>query len=99
VSERDGLTVSDIGERLYLDSGTLTPLLKRLEVQGLVDRSRDPQDERRVVIRLTAEARALKELAAGIPACILGATGCDVQEVVRLVGEIRAMRAKLAGAI
>jgi DNA-binding MarR family transcriptional regulator len=97
--ERDGLTVSDIGERLYLDSGTLTPLLKRLEVQGLVDRSRDPQDERRVVIRLTGQARALKEQAAGIPACILGATGCDVQEVVRLVGEIKAMRDKLAGAI
>jgi DNA-binding MarR family transcriptional regulator len=93
------LTVSDIGERLYLDSGTLTPLLKRLEAQGLVDRSRDPQDERRVMIRLTAAARALKALAAGIPACILGATGCDVQEVVRLVGEIRAMRDRLAGAI
>ena len=96
--ERDGLSVSDIGERLYLDSGTLTPLLKRLEAQGLVDRSRDPQDERRVVIRLTAKARALKEQAAGIPACILGATGCDVQDVVRLVGEIRAMRARLAAA-
>jgi DNA-binding MarR family transcriptional regulator len=97
--ERDGLTVSDIGERLYLDSGTLTPLLKRLEAQGLVDRSRDPQDERRVVIRLTAAARALKDDAAGIPACILGATGCDVQEVARLVGEIRTMRARLAGAM
>ena len=97
--ERDGLTVSDIGERLYLDSGTLTPLLKRLEAQGLVDRSRDPQDERRVVIRLTAAARALKEQAAGIPACILGATGCDVQEVVRLVGEVKAMRDRLAGSI
>ena len=97
--ERDGLAVSDIGERLFLDSGTLTPLLKRLEAQGLVDRSRDPQDERRVVIRLTAAARALKEQAAGIPACILGATGCDVQDVVRLVGEIKTMRDRLAGAI
>jgi len=97
--ERDGLTVSDIGERLFLDSGTLTPLLKRLEAQGLVDRSRDPQDERRVVIRLTGRARALKTEAAGIPACILGASGCDVQDVVRLVGEIKAMRDKLAGAV
>jgi DNA-binding MarR family transcriptional regulator len=96
--ERDGLSVSDIGERLYLDSGTLTPLLKRLEAQGLVDRTRDPQDERRVVIRLTGRARALKEQAAGIPACILGATGCDVQELVRLVGEIKSMRDRLAGA-
>jgi DNA-binding MarR family transcriptional regulator len=97
--ERDGLAVSDIGERLFLDSGTLTPLLKRLEAQGLVDRTRDPEDERRVVIRLTDAARALKDAAAGIPACILGATGCDVQDVARLVGEIRAMRARLAAAI
>ena len=97
--ERDGATVSDLGERLYLDSGTLTPLLKRLEAQGLVDRSRDPQDERRVVIRLTAAARALKAQAAGIPACILGATGCDVQELVRLVGEIKTLRDRLAGAM
>jgi MarR family transcriptional regulator, organic hydroperoxide resistance regulator len=50
------------------------------------------------VIRLTAQARALKEQAAGIPACILGATGCDVQEVVRLVGEIKTLRDRLAGA-
>jgi len=97
--ERDALAVSEIGERLFLDSGTLTPLLKRLQAQGLVDRSRDPQDERRVVIRLTERARALKEEAAGIPACILGASGCDVQDVVRLVGEIKAMRDKLAGAV
>ena len=97
--ERDALAVSEIGERLFLDSGTLTPLLKRLEAQGLVDRSRDPQDERRVMIRLTGRARALKTEAAGIPACILGASGCDVQDVVRLVGEIKAMRDRLAGAV
>lgn len=96
--ERDGLAVSELGERLFLDSGTLTPLLKRLEAQSLVDRSRDPQDERRVVIRLTGRAWALKADAAGIPACILGASGCDVRDVVRLVGEIRAMRDRLAGA-
>lgn len=95
--ERDGVSVSEIGERLFLDSGTLTPLLKRLEAQGLVDRSRDPADERRVVIRLSAAGRALKDEAAGIPACILGATGCDVQDVVRIAGEVRALRARLAG--
>lgn len=97
--EQDEQTVSEIGARLFLDSATLTPLLKRLEAQGLVDRSRDPQDERRVVIRLTGRARALKTEAAGIPACILGASGCDVQDVVRLVGEIKAMRDRLAGAV
>ena len=96
---RSPRTVRDLGDALQLEPATLSPLLKRLEAQGLVDRSRDPQDERRVVIRLTDAARALKDAAAGIPACILGATGCDVQDVARLVGEIRAMRARLAGAI
>lgn len=94
--ERDGITVSDLGERLFLDSGTLTPLLKRLEAQGLVDRSRDPQDERRVVIRLTEQGRALKEQAAGIPACILGASGCSVEEIVKLAGEVKLLRQRLA---
>jgi DNA-binding MarR family transcriptional regulator len=97
--ERDGLGVSEIGARLFLDSGTLTPLLKRLEAQGLVDRSRDPEDERRVEVRLTDAGRALKEDAAGIPACILGATGCNVEDIVRIVGEIKALRTKLAGVL
>ncbi len=97
--ERDGITVSDLGERLFLDSGTLTPLLKRLEAQGLVDRSRDPQDERRVMIRLTGQGRALKEDAARIPGCILGATGCDVDEVVKLAERIKLLRQQLADAI
>nr|WP_314545527.1 MarR family transcriptional regulator [uncultured Massilia sp.] len=97
--ERDGITVSDIGERLFLDSGTLTPLLKRLEAQGLVDRSRDPQDERRVVIRLTDQGRALKAQAAGIPACILGASGCSVEEIVKLAEEVKLLRQRLAGSL
>ena len=97
--ERDGVSVSEIGERLYLDSGTLTPLLKRLESQSLVDRTRDPQDERRVVIRLTAQGRALKEQAAGIPGCILGASGCDVDEIVKLAERIKLLRQQLAGTI
>jgi DNA-binding MarR family transcriptional regulator len=97
--ERDGVSVSEIGERLYLDSGTLTPLLKRLESQGLVDRTRDPQDERRVVIRLTAQGRALKEQAAGIPGCILGPSGCDVDEIVKLAERIKLLRQQLAGTI
>jgi DNA-binding MarR family transcriptional regulator len=58
--EQDGLTVSELGERLYLDSGTLTPLLKRMETAGLVSRLRAVQDERRVHITLTAEGRKLK---------------------------------------
>lgn len=97
--ERDGLGVSEIGARLFLDSGTLTPLLKRLEAQGLVDRSRDPEDERRVMVRLTDAGRALKQDAAGIPACILGATGCNVEDIVRIADEIKALRTKLAGVL
>lgn len=97
--ERDGMTVSEIGERLFLDSGTLTPLLKRLASQGLVDRSRDPQDERRVVVRLTDAGRALKRDAARIPGCILGATGCDVEEIVKLAGQVKLLRQRLAGSL
>src|SRR5438105_12628747 len=62
--ERDGITVSELGERLQLDSGTLTPLLKRLESQGLLARERDRADERRVLLQLTPAGRALKARAA-----------------------------------
>src|SRR6187200_10539 len=65
--EQDGLMVSEIGDRLSLDSGTLTPLLKRLEAAGLVSRIRDVQDERRVHITLTAAGRKLKARAQKIP--------------------------------
>jgi DNA-binding MarR family transcriptional regulator len=65
--ERDGLSLGDIGRRLRLDSGTLTPLLKRLEVAGLVTRRRSDQDERVVLIALTEEGRALKAKAEPIP--------------------------------
>src|SRR5437868_466114 len=61
--ERDGLTVSELGERLFLDSGTLTPLLKRLESAGLISRLRAQDDERRVHITLTADGRQLKSRA------------------------------------
>ena len=69
--ERDGLTVSEIGEQLTLDSGTLTPLLKRLEGANLLERVRDAQDERRVRITLTPQGRALRDAAEKIPACVL----------------------------
>lgn len=58
--EQDGLAVKAIGQRLYLDSGTLTPMLKRMEQAGLLQRARDPADERQVVVALTAEGRKLK---------------------------------------
>src|SRR5215203_1006984 len=65
--EQDGLAVKEIGEKLFLDSGTLTPLLKRLESAGLIRRTRDPGDERQVKILLTDQGRALKTKAEEVP--------------------------------
>lgn len=94
--EQDGVAVSELGERLHLDSGTLTPLLKRLEAAELVTRLRDVQDERRVLIRLTAAGRKLKARAARIPGCVLQATQCDVAEVLALTRQVQALRDRLA---
>ncbi len=93
--EHDGVAVSELGERLHLDSGTLTPLLKRLEAAELVTRLRDVQDERRVLIRLTAAGRKLKTRAARIPGCVLQATQCDVAEVLALTRQVQALRNRL----
>ena len=93
--EHDGVAVSELGERLHLDSGTLTPLLKRLEVAELVTRLRDVQDERRVLIRLTAAGRKLRTRAARIPGCVLQATQCDVTEVLALTRQVQALRDRL----
>src|SRR5579862_7368591 len=65
--EDDGQPVGVLGERLALDSGTLTPLLKRLEAQGQLSRERDATDERRVIVRLTSAGRALKIRARKVP--------------------------------
>ncbi len=93
--EGDGLTVSDIGERLYLDSGTLTPLLKRLEAAELVQRLRDASDERRVLVRLTAAGRKLRSQATKLPECILSASQCSLSDIQALTKELQALRANL----
>ena len=93
--ERDGLMVSELGERLSLDSGTLTRLLKRLEALGYVARIRDVQDERRVHITLTPAGRKLKTRAAKIPACILEASQCSIPELVSLTQQVQALRQRL----
>lgn len=93
--ERDGVTVSDLGDRLSLDSGTLTPLLKRLEAAGLVSRLRDAADERRVLIRLTAEGRALRARASHVPGCVLQATQCDLAGAVALTRQLQTLRDRL----
>ena len=93
--QRDEVTVSEIGEKLFLDSATLTPLLKRLETAGLLMRQRAKADERQVIICLTAEGRALREKAQGIPEAILCATECEVGEIVALKQQLEVLRAKL----
>ena len=65
--EKRSLTVKELGEFLYLDSGTLTPLLKKMELQGLVSRQRNAADERSVIVSVTAEGEALRAKAASIP--------------------------------
>ncbi|MDM0011031.1 MarR family transcriptional regulator [Variovorax sp. J22P168] len=96
--ERDGLSVSELGERLSLDSGTLTPLLKRLEANGLVVRLRDAADERRVHISLTAAGRRLKARAAQVPGCLMAASQCSVPELVSLTQQVQSLRDRIANA-
>jgi DNA-binding MarR family transcriptional regulator len=74
------LTVGAIGERLRLDSGTLTPLLKRLEATGLVERHRDPDDERRVNVGLTRAGRALQRRAEEVPGRVFACYGLSLEE-------------------
>ena len=95
--EQDGLIVSEIGERLLLDSGTLTPLLKRMAANGLLARQRDSEDERRVRIELTAAGKRLKVQAAEIPSCIRDASACSVTELHSLSQQIRKFRQRLLG--
>ncbi|HZX26696.1 MAG TPA: MarR family transcriptional regulator [Telluria sp.] len=96
--EQDAILVKDIGARLYLDSGTLTPLLKRLEAGGLVARNRDRDDERQVRISLTPAGRALREQAREIPQQILCASGLELSALERLRGELTGIRAELTRA-
>ncbi|MEU9456323.1 MarR family transcriptional regulator [Streptomyces sp. NPDC048277] len=79
--EQGDLPVKKLGEHLRLDSGTLSPLLKRLEAAGLVHRERSIQDERSVEVRLTREGTALRERALAVPRRIVSATGFDVDEI------------------
>ena len=82
--EKDGIPVGELGRRLYLDNGTLTPLLKKLESSGYVTRSRDQADERVVIITLTEEGRALKERAKEIPLKIGGCVRLTEEEAAGL---------------
>ncbi|RKH36707.1 MarR family winged helix-turn-helix transcriptional regulator [Corallococcus sicarius] len=82
--EADGVTVKALGEKLYLDSGTLTPLLKRLETLAFVRRERSTEDARSVLVSLTPQGRALRRKAASIPEAIACRTGLSLEELSRL---------------
>jgi MarR family transcriptional regulator, organic hydroperoxide resistance regulator len=94
--ETDHVMVSGLGGRLFLDSGTLTPLLKRLETAGLIARLRDVADERKVHITLTAAGRRLASRAGSIPRCIAAATHCNLAELTALTGQVQALRQQLS---
>jgi MarR family transcriptional regulator, organic hydroperoxide resistance regulator len=93
--ERDQLTVSEIGERLFLDSATLTPLLKRLETAGILTRTRAAQDERQVIVALSSEGRNLRRKAAQIPEQAFCATACELPELVALQQRLEELRDNL----
>ncbi|WP_213772294.1 MarR family transcriptional regulator [Bradyrhizobium sp. dw_78] len=88
-------TVKELGQKLLLDSSTLTPLLKRLETSGYLTRTRDPDDERQVRVRLTPAGRALKSRARGIPACVQDALGLSNDELKKIQADVLAIRDRL----
>src|SRR5882672_7684983 len=97
--ERDDVPLKDIGEKLFLDSGTLTPLLKRLEAADLIKRTRSTEDERQVLIALTPQGHALREKAPAVPQAILAASACSMGELFEMKNELVALRDKLNAAL
>lgn len=96
--EQDGQTVGALGERLYLESSTLTPLLKRMEAAGYIERRRSSEDQRQVHVYLTEAGRALREKALSIPPCLMPAIGLPVPEIVALKQQVAQLRASLTAA-
>ena len=86
--ETDSLSVGAIGDRLLLDSGTLTPLLKRLEQKALITRKRNPDDERQVTIQLTEAGRALQEQATDIPTQLQSSLNLDDKQAIDLRNQL-----------
>lgn len=97
--ERDDIAVGEIGRRLFLDSGTLTPLLKRLEAAGLVARRRNPVDERQVRIALTPEGNALRDMARSLPVEIGCAMDRSGEEITALRDDLLRLRASLLASL
>jgi MarR family transcriptional regulator, organic hydroperoxide resistance regulator len=90
--ESDQRTVTDIGEQLFLDSATLTPLLKRLEAAALLQRVRSSKDERQVIICLTDTGRGLRQHTSDLMDEMLCAMGCPVEELMSLRDRMKVLR-------
>jgi len=90
--EQDHLTVGDIGARLAIESSTLTPLLKRMQAAGFVERRRNPDDERQVFIELTERGKSLEHRGACLGPAVFGDIGLPVERIFRLTDEVKALR-------
>jgi len=97
--EKDDQPVGAIADRLMLESSTLTPLLKRLEAAGLVGRTRNPEDERQVLIRLTDKGRALREQSVCLAETMLETSGLSIPEINALNDQMRSMRDSIVKAL
>lgn len=93
--EKDGLTMGQISKRLLTDPGSLTPLLKRLEAEGLLKRVRRPSDERVVELRLTKVGQRLRDKARSVPGCVLNASDQSLEELMELKDRLVNLRSNL----
>jgi len=93
--ERDGISVSEIGERLYLNSATLTPLLKRIEALGLISRRRAHEDERQVIVNLSRVGRELRQKTGEVQDGVFHASGCTAAELLAIKHQLDRLRSRL----
>jgi len=97
--EREPVTVKDLGATLRLDSGTLSPLLKRMAAAGLLTRSRSAADERSVVVSLTEAGEALRDRIAEVPAGVMAASGSSLEQIMALQADVTAFLARMERAV
>lgn len=96
--EEDAQTIGTVAERLALDSSTITPLVKRLEASGFLVRTRNPRDERQVLVGLTDKGRALQARTGCLSEALLASSGWKVEQIIALNEQVKALRQALAGA-
>ncbi|MCM3627920.1 MarR family transcriptional regulator [Paenibacillus glycanilyticus] len=93
--EQDNVSVKELGAKLLLDSGTLTPLLKKLESMGLLTRARDKSDERHLVVRLTEQGQQLREKASCVPLRLFEGTAVEPEELFALRKQVQSLMSKI----